>query len=365
MNTDPGLFFPKVAMGVRDEQIFALYGEYKHAGNVEGPLFPSNGIPLLAAAIGQDAAVGYGVTGSGATNTTTLSSPAAVNDTTISVTSASGYSVGSIVQVGTNSTTNSTTTECRKVTGVASNVLTIDSPLTYGHSSGASVAVVVAPFTHSLTPVNIPSSLTIERVYGNGQSLQFAGCRPNRLDLKLSAGNDAASMTADMLASRAVVIEPSTAISVVNELPFVFAEATLDLFGTQLVQAKSIELTIDNGVKPTYTFNNSHEAEFITAMARKITAKVDLVFTSLDDPTWGYYTLMRNAEQGALSLTLAHAGGNASITINLPLVSIGPQNDDFKFDDVIVTSLPLEAAYSLSSSQSINATVINSNYLPE
>jgi hypothetical protein len=40
--------------------VFNLQGEAKNIGSVEGPLFPSNAIPLLVAAIGTDAVTGSG-----------------------------------------------------------------------------------------------------------------------------------------------------------------------------------------------------------------------------------------------------------------------------------------------------------------
>ena len=47
-------------MGVRDVNVFALYGEYKRAGDVSAPLFPSNGIQFLVSAIGADTVTSAG-----------------------------------------------------------------------------------------------------------------------------------------------------------------------------------------------------------------------------------------------------------------------------------------------------------------
>jgi len=56
--SDPGWFTPSIMQAVRDAQIYNLYGEQKNAGNVNAPLFPSNGIRFLVAAIGTDAVTG-------------------------------------------------------------------------------------------------------------------------------------------------------------------------------------------------------------------------------------------------------------------------------------------------------------------
>lgn len=58
MENDPGWFTPSVMQAVRDAQIYNLYGEQKNAGNVGAPLFPSNGIRYLVAAIGTDVVTG-------------------------------------------------------------------------------------------------------------------------------------------------------------------------------------------------------------------------------------------------------------------------------------------------------------------
>jgi hypothetical protein len=66
--SDPGWFTPSVMQAIRDAQIYNLYGEIKNAGSVSGPLFPTNGILYLWAAIGSDT-----VTGSEAPYTHTFS----------------------------------------------------------------------------------------------------------------------------------------------------------------------------------------------------------------------------------------------------------------------------------------------------
>jgi len=55
---DPGWFSPGVMQGVRDKQIYNMYGEAKFTGPIEGPVFPSMGIPILAAAVGTDVVTG-------------------------------------------------------------------------------------------------------------------------------------------------------------------------------------------------------------------------------------------------------------------------------------------------------------------
>lgn len=58
IESDPGWFSPELMMNKRDLHVFNLYGEAKFAGAIDGPLFPSNAMELLVAAIGTDAVTG-------------------------------------------------------------------------------------------------------------------------------------------------------------------------------------------------------------------------------------------------------------------------------------------------------------------
>lgn len=58
IESDPGYFSPELMMNTRDLHVYNLYGEAKYTGAIDGPLFPSNAIELLVAAIGTDAVTG-------------------------------------------------------------------------------------------------------------------------------------------------------------------------------------------------------------------------------------------------------------------------------------------------------------------
>ena len=450
LESDPGLFYPPVMMGVRDVNVFPLYGQRKNAGDVGAPLFPTNGIATFVAAIGADGGdyttqiagtQGYGITGvysSGASTTlasavtqtatvlnttvssttvsvasgassypsaspvtnfggasavaaattvtgTTLSAAATATGqvllgaNTISVTSATGIVNGVYIQIDVNSV-GVTTSEVRKVTNVVSTTITLDYPLFYAHASSAAVKVVAAPFTHTVLQGNNLPSLTVEKNIGGYQSLQFTGTKIDKYTLKAAASDTAVEFTAGLMAKTYTVLDNPTAISVINELPFVFAEATLSLnFGygssVQVSQVSNVNLDIENGLKPTYTFNNTHDLQFLTPVTRKISGQIDVVFTSLDDSTWGYFNLMQNQVQGSLSLTFTHPTGSVpnpnpspgySITISLPAVNFSKYADALKLEDVVMTTLDFEAAYNIGGTppQTIAATIVDGAYKP-
>lgn len=362
LELDPGLFSPKVMFGQRDINTFPLYGQFKNAGSLTGPLFPSNAIALLPAAIGPDASAGYGVTGSTPTSTTTISAPITAGATTATLTSPTGYVVGGIVQVDTNVPATPTTAECRKIVSIASNTITVDKPFTYAHASGAAVAVVVAPFTHSIQQANQLTSLTVEKNLGGFESLQFSGARVNKFGLNITNGNQEATVTADLMAKHAGVLSTPSAISIVNEMPYVFAEAAVTLNG-QTAQATTADLSIENGLKDTYVFG-SHELAFLTPLTRTVSLKTDVVFTSLDDATWGYWTQMGNATDFSITLALTHPASGGSVTFTMPKARLKTYTDAVKIDDVIISSLTFDVFLNLATLQTISATVVNSLYLP-
>jgi hypothetical protein len=364
LQLDVGLFSPKVMFGQRDLNTFPLYGQYKIAGALNAPLFPTNGASLIAGAIGPDAQAGYGVTGTSGSGSTTLNGGVSAGATTIVVTSAAGFSNNQVIQIDVNNTSTPTTAECRKITNISSNTLTLDSALGYAHLTGVAVIGVIAPYTHSIQQANTLSSFTVEKNLGGFESLQFAGSRINKFNISTQNGDTEATFSADLVAKSSAVLVTPTTISITNENPFVFAEATVSLFSQNVLQATDFSMDIENGLVSTYTFNSSHNLQFLTPVTRRVSGKVDVVFTSLDDATWGYYTAMVNGTNGALTFTLAHPSSGGTIVFTLPKVYLKLATDAVKMEGVIMTSLSYEAFLNLSTLQTISATVTDSAYLP-
>lgn len=436
MESDPGWFSPTLMQGVRDKQIYNLYGEAKYNGAITGPIFPSNAMELLSASIGGDAAIGYGVAGTyatptsttlngnttaGATSvtvgsatgfatgqqitidtgsllevrkisnvvsttitladpllfahgtgvtvttgaTTTLNGATSANATTVIVTSAAGIVQNSIIQIDVNSPSGTTTSEVRKVTNVATNTLTLDSALTYAHGNGAQVVLVTAPYLHAFTVQNTLPSLTIEKVIGGYQSLQFAGSRVNKFDLKAPVGNTAVDMTADMMACAVAVLDTPTQESVVNELPYVFTEAGVTLAGSARADASNVTVSIDNALKATYTYSGQHGPSYLTPVTLHTSGGFDVVWSSLDDSTYGDFTRMQNGTLGSLYFSLTHPANAGTITIVQPQVALTKYGNDVKAEDVVMSTISYEASRALTGSSqfTIMAFVLNSAYL--
>jgi hypothetical protein len=363
---DPGLFYPSLMTGSRDSQIFPVYGQEKDNGSIGAPLFPTNGILALIAAIGADGQPGYGVTGSpGGSVNTTLSAGVSPGATTITVASATGIVAGfTVLQIDTNNTSQPFTSECRLVTNVSGTTITLSSALVYSHGSGVAVKSVIAPYTHTIVQQSILPSLTIEKNIGGYQSLQFGGCRMNKYSIKGQATDTEATFTADVVAQSYAILNTPSALSIIDELPFVFAEFVLTWDGPTLAQATNFSLDIDNMLKPTWTMNGNHELQFNPATGLHVNGSFDTVWDSLNDPVYGYFQDITNGTEGALSFTLSHPGTAGSIVVNMGNVRLSKNQIPPKMNDLIMETINFEARRSLSASPSvtIGATITNNTY---
>jgi hypothetical protein len=437
MEENPGWFSPHLMQGVRDLQVYNLYGEAKFQGTINGPIFPSNAIEVFSAAIGADAITGWGVYGTpstpttttvastytaGATTitltsgtgfvaaqtiivdsggykearriasvagavitvsdaffynhaigaaavtgaTTTLNGATIATATTVVVTSAAGLAQNDIIQIDASTVSGSKTSECRKITNIATNTLTLDSALTYAHADLSVVVKVTSPYTHTISEQNTLPSLTVEKNIGGFQSLQFAGCRVGKFDLKAPVGNTPVDLAVECTGQSVAVLNSPTAISITDELPFVFAEANLNIFGTLRTEVSNTSVTINNGLKETYTYSNFHGPSFITPVTLHTAGAIDLVFDSLNDATYGDFSRMANGTLGSLNFSLVHPSSGGTITVFLPQIVLDKFANDIKMEDVIMSNLGYEATRPLSGNTqfTIQATVSNTVYLP-
>lgn len=437
MEEDPGWFSPALMQGVRDKQIYNLYGEAKFNGTVTGPIFPSNAMEVTVASIGSDMTVGWGVYGTIATPTsTTISAPSVAGDTTVTLTSPAGFAIGqeiilgsgssrearlisnlvgsvvtvadalgyahpsldpavtgttttlsapltapttsvpvtsatgivtgSFVQIDVNSVSGTRTSEVRKVTNVVTNTLTVDSPINFDHVTAAQVILVTTPYAHTIVQSNTLASLTVEKNIGGFQSLQFAGCRVNKWDLKAPVGNTAVEMSLDLMGQSVAVLNSPTGVNVVDEIPYVFAEANLTIYDTLRTEASNVSISVENGLKETYTYSNFHGPSFITPLTVHGSGAIDVVFDSLNDATYGDFNRMADGTLGVLDFTLVHPTNGGTIDIQMPQIALSKYANDLKIDDVVMSTLTYEATRPLSGANqfTVRAIVTNSVYLP-
>jgi len=371
LNLDPGLFSPKVMFGHREEYSFPLYGQYKNSGTVAGPIFPTNAALFIPGAIGPDAQAGYGVTGTAGTGSTTLAANIVAGTSTFTLTSGTGFSVGQVIQVDTNVTSTPLTAECRKIATLTGATGTVDVAWSYAHTSTTAVIGVIAPFTHSIQEAVNLSSFTVEKNLGGpaaygGESLQFAGARVGKLSIAATTTDAEATMSVDMVAQSYQILDSPSVVSIINESPFVFAEGTFSLFGQTVAQAQNFSLDISNGLVSSYTFNGSHNLQYLSPVTLAVSGKVDVIWDSFDDATWGYLTKETAGAGGAMSFALVHPGSPTagSVTLTCPNVYLKTVQEDPKFEDVITSTLNFMAFLNITTNSCVSATIVNATYLP-
>lgn len=222
------------------------------------------------------------------------------------------------------------------------------------------VTGTAAPYTHTISQANVLSSISVEKNIGGYQALRFAGVRINKYSLKMAAGNTPAEFSADGMGQSVTIIGSPSAVSVTNEAPFVFAEASLTIFGILRTDVSSVSLDIENGVKSTYTFSGNHGPSFITPVTLAVSGSIDLVWSSLNDGTYGDFTTMQNGTLGALALALAHpVAANGSVAVNCPQVVLSKYSNDLKIGDVVTSALEYKASKPLPSGSTVNAVITN------
>lgn len=298
--------------------------------------------------------------------TTTLASPATAPTSTISVTSATGITQGTILQITTNSPTLGNTSEVRKVTNVVTTTVTLDVALTYNHAAGAVVTIVVAPFTHTVLDAASLPSFTIEKNVGNYQSLQFAGTRIGKMDVKVPTGNSPADITADVTGRSVAVLNTPSQVSILNESPYVFAEANLVFNGNQRADIRNVNITIDNGLKATYTYSGNRGPSFITPVTLHVSGSFEAVWSSFNDPTYGDFSTMQTGTLASLTVSLVHATTNNTVTLTINQVAIAKFANDIKMEDVILSTMNFEASKPVTGANlnTITAVVQDTQYLP-
>lgn len=216
------------------------------------------------------------------------------------------------------------------------------------------------PYTHTISQANALPSFTIEQNIGGYQSLQYAGCRVGKMTLTAGATNEAIAVAYDMTGQSVAILTSPTAVTITNELPFVFAEGTITMFGNARVDVSSIQIDIDNGLKSTWTYDQEHGPGFITPCSLHVSGTLTVVWSSLNNATYGDYTTMINDTLGSLSFAMTHPGGTgASLTITCPQVVLNKMSADMKMGEVTMSNLSFEATKSLSSGYTVQAVLLN------
>jgi hypothetical protein len=374
IDPDPGIFYPEVMTGLRDLDIYALQGQIKIAGSLAGPLYPTSGAPMLLGAIGTD--TGVGGANPGGTQKVGTVTAVAVGATSLTYVLVSGAApaIGDYFSLGVVGGTygsagaiaGNQVVVLTNVSGGGPYTLTVAAlqfkvATTGNGGAGLNACSVIAPFTHALTYSNTLPSFTVEKNTGGHQSIQYLGSKVNKLNLKCSATNEAVTYQADYMCQGYDVLDSPTAIILDQSPPWVFAEASLNVFGdSSVVNMSTFEANFDNGIKDVWTLNGTHELQFLVPASFKASGTMTAVWTSFDDADWGYFNKALSATQGVLTASFTHPSNNKeSLVLSFPQVNFTKYKDDLKTKDVVMSNLTWEASYQFSSSTRFTAYLTN------
>lgn len=317
------------------------------AGPVMCPIYPDAGMALLVGSIGTET----GTTGTSPTSSTTLASAAAAGDTTVTLTAT--FVDTDIIQIGTGAGA-----ECRKVVGTPTGggpfVATLDRALHLAHSNGATVAKVVAPFTHTITAADRLPSWTFEKNM-DGADIQYAGCIIGKADLNFP-NNAECRATYAIVGQQDAVLGSPTAQTWPTDTPFGPTNVAVSLRGAQDYTPASATVTIDNAAKAYATLNGQDYPEIVIATQRKVTAKFTLFLQSLTT----YYADLTSAAIQAGSIVVTQ--GTNVLTLTLPSGVITKYSNPIKMGDLVMQDIDYQWLMN-SSGVDISATLVNSNHL--
>ena len=365
MEVDPGLFFPPVIVGQPDEFIFGLYGQEKDGGAIDAPIFPTNGIAMLAYALGgADIVTGsspgpythtIGERGTGQPPSMTVEKIIGGKQSLIFP----GSKVAKYTLKG-----QATDTEASAAIDMMSQSFQI------GTSPGVSTTIAVGSNAAILPQATIHvASTTGAPTDGLAYIVTTAGTEIVQYT-GVSGGNTLTGCTGGtgtMSTGGAVLFSSTMGVpSYVNEEPFVFAEFILDWKGAQISQAGNFTIEIDTGVKPTYTFNGSHEAQFITATKIGAKGSFDVVWDALNDADglgYDFFSQIQEMANGAspasLSFALTHPATGYGITLSMPNVFLAKSQHPVKLGDVVMETIEFTAARPPGASYTIQAVIVN------
>ncbi len=334
----------------------AIAGIRTIAGNVVAPLFPDAGNSFFAGAIGADGSV----TGSTPTSSTTLAASAAAGATTISATATLG-AANSIIQIDSNA---SGIAECHKivsVSGAGPYTVTLSEPLLRAHANAAALAIVVAPYTHTINPANTLPSFTIEKNM-NGADIQYAGAVVSKLDAKFSTTAEIECTYAFDAQQASVLGSPSTPVFP-TDVPFGPTTIVATLGGTADLTVTSADFSLDNGTKVYKTLNGFTYPQFIVGTTRKTSMKISAILQALSGGAVaeGYFADLVGAPTNAISLAVTQ--GTKTFTISLVAAVLTKYSNPIKLGDLVAVDLEYEALTNGTNNYDVTATIVNGQYL--
>ena len=270
----------------------------------------------------------YSSTGSTPTSATTFTGPLAAGATTGTLTSPTGYTSSSVVQIGSGATA-----QVVKFTALAGSVATwAGQPIRFAQTGTPAVAVVSAPFTHTFSLLNAgnngqPVTHTITHyngLTGANKAAQYAfwcasQCAFNMDPEKLFTHETKGTSYLQQTAASPVTNSFST-VPVYANWQFAVGIQGPASGGTLVNDLSALSLTIDREVKPYFTASGQQLPYAIGRNAIKVTGK----YTEVAQNSTPMSLYLNNTQpQLQLKATNGLSGANLlAITFNMQVNAI-------------------------------------------
>jgi hypothetical protein len=271
----------------------------------------------------------YSTTGSSPTSATTTSAIAAAGATTLTVTSIAGYSNGSIVQVGSGATAE---VVVLSIAPSGSTFTFTNNPLRFAHASGAALAIVAAPFTHTFSLLNAgnngqPQTHTLTHyngLTGANKAAQYAywcaeSCAFNMDPEKLFT-HETKGQSYLQQAAGSPVTNAFSSVPVYANWQFAVGIQGPATGGTKINDLTALSVNIEREVKPRFTASGQQAPYVISRNALKVTGK----FTEVAQSSTPMTLYLANTQpQLQFLATNGLSGANLlAITFNLQVAAI-------------------------------------------
>ncbi|NWJ46476.1 MAG: hypothetical protein HXX08_11405 [Chloroflexi bacterium] len=367
VNRNPKNWSDTPYSGTRAKNIFRVPGRLEVTGTMGYMLRPNVNVPILVKAFGQD---NQGVIGTvpGTPVTTTLNGATTVGATTVIVTSATGLIVNTIIQIDTG-----TSAECRKITNVATNTLTLDVALNNAHANSVAVAKVIAPYTHTIPSASSNlDSIILEDYVPYDDSTQTTKITTNSYFIpgiifsKLTVNAPTTTgiqISADFTAQDKQTNTASSGIAIPNEATFTFNQESVLVNGTQNMRVTVGKFDFTNDPQSRYTKSGTLRPFAIKAGMQEAKGELDFYEDAATQATfWANFTA---ATPLALIWKVIDSIGEY-IQIAFPKIVLDTWSDgDFSPADLIDAKSAWTAQLdSGASNVQATLTVANAQYLP-
>jgi hypothetical protein len=270
----------------------------------------------------------YSATGSTPSNATTFTGALAAGATTGTLTSPTGYTASSVVQIGSGANA-----EVVQFTALAgSNATWANTPLRFAHSASPAAATVVAPFTHKFALLNSgnagqPQTHTLTHynsLTGTYLAAQYAFWCASQCVLNMDAEklftHETKGTSYTQQAAASAVTNAFSTVPVYPNWRFAVGIGGPASGGTLVNDLAMASVTIDREVKPYWTASGQELPYVIGRNALKATAKFTEVAQSAT-PMSNY--LNGTQQQVQFAATNGLSGANLlAITINFQLAAI-------------------------------------------